>query len=130
MVFSFSQKISSLSLLSQKPYSSLDIQSLLSLWDGRAYFPPPSTITECISLDGLINRNVLSYSSGDWKSKTKVQEGWFLLNLLSFACRWAHSHLVSHKNSSLCTHLSGIFSSSSYMDSSQIRLGPHSYYLI
>lgn len=63
------------------------------LWSQNAWvriWPPP--MTECIGLlglsvqteklSGLINRNVLSQSSGGWKSKVRVSAGWFFLRTL------------------------------------------------
>lgn len=39
-------------------------------------------------LNGFNNRNVFFQSSGLWLSTVKVSAGWFLLRLLSLACRW------------------------------------------
>lgn len=59
--------------------------------------------------------------------RSSCQQVWFLLRLLSLACRWPLSH-CPHMVFPLCTRIPGVSLyvqiSSPYEDTSQIGLGP------
>ena len=77
----------------------------------------------------LSNRNVASYSSEVWKTKTKVWAGLISSKTSLFDLLLAAFSLCPQVASPLCTGMLSI-SSSSKKDINHVKLEPHSYHLI
>ena len=82
--------------------------------------------TKCHRLVGLNNKNLVSHSSGCWKSQTQVRAALHFLGPLSCLAD-GHLRASSHGLSPVraCGETCGV-SSSSYKDTGPVELGPTS----